>query len=209
MVKKLSMVWMARRTAMLATCATLVAASAQPLLAQDGGDSPAAVYAAAQKAAAQKDVSGIVRLVAPSERAMLAFSTDMGVSMVAEMWKGESAEKVKTRYAELRKKYKVPDDVEGEELQVGPDTPQAEIDVHIQKRAEKMFAGVDVVGYVGEIMALVLEMPEMAGRPLMPPEELADLKVEGDKARAKAGEREMSFVKEGGRWYLSSDVIGG
>ena len=198
-----------RTTTMLLALALLLLASALPVAAQDGADSPAAVFAAAQKAAAAKDVAGIVRLVAPSERALLAFSTDIGVQMVAEMWKGEGAEKVKTRYAEIKKKYKVPDDVEGEELQVGPDTPQAEIDAHVQKRAEKMYAGVDVVGYVGEIMSLILEMPEMADRPLMPQEPLTGLKVEGSKATAKAGERELQFLQEGGRWYLSSQVIGG
>ena len=43
----------------------------------------------------------------------------------------------------------------------------------------------------------------------VPQEQLADLKIDGDKASAKAGDRELAFVKEGGRWYLTSEVIGG
>jgi hypothetical protein len=180
-----------------------------PLAAQEGGESPEAVLTAAQKAAGAKDAKAIVRLVAPSERAMLAFSTDLGVDMMSEMWKGDSAKSLKTSYSELKKKYKVSEPPEGDALELGPDTSPEEIDQHIRKRAETMYAGVDIIGYVGDLMGLVLALPEMADRPLLPEGAPTDLKVDGDKATAMLGERTMQFVREGGRWYLSADALGG
>jgi hypothetical protein len=180
-----------------------------PLAAQEGGESPEAVLTAAQKAAGAKDAKAIVRLVAPSERAMLAFSTDLGVDMMSEMWKGDSAKNLKTSYSELKKKYKVPEPPEGDTLELGPDTSPEEIDQHIRKRAETMYAGVDIIGYVGDLMGLVLALPEMADRPLLPEGAPTDLKVDGDKATAMLGGRTMQFVREGGRWYLSADALGG
>jgi hypothetical protein len=180
-----------------------------PLAAQDGGESPEAVFTAAQKAASAKDAKAIVRLVAPSERVMLAFSTDLGVDMMSEMWKGDTAKNLKTSYSELKKKYKVPEPPEGDMLELGPDTSQEEIDQHIRKRAETMYAGVDLVGYVGDLMGLVLALPEMADRPLLPEGALSDLNVDGDKATAVIGEQPLQFVREGGRWYLSAQTLGG
>jgi hypothetical protein len=132
----------------------------------------------------------------------------MGVDMMSEMWKGESAKKLKASYGELKKKYKVPEPPEGDTLELGPDTPQEEIEAHIQKRADKMYAGVDVVGYVGELMGLLMAMPEMADRPIVPPGALSDLKIEGDKATGKVADQTLHFVREGGRWYLTSQIGG-
>ena len=193
----------------LLALAVATAVLASPLAAQDGTESPEALLAAAQKASTAKDAASIVRLVAPSERVMLAFSTDLGVDMMSEMWKGESAEKLKKSYAEIKKKYKVPDPPEDDTLELGPDTSQDEIDQHIRKRAEKMYAGVDLVGYVGELMGLVLAMPEMADRPLVPQGTATDVTIDGDTATAKVGEQVLQFVREGGRWYLSAQLVGG
>lgn len=180
-----------------------------PLAAQEGAESPEALLAAAQKAATAKDAKTIVRLVAPSERVMLAFTTDMGVEMMTEMWKGDSAKNLGASYAELKTKYKVSGPPEGDTLELGPDTSQEEIDAHIRKRAEKMYAGVDIVGYVGELMGLVMAMPEMADRPLVPAGALSDVKIEGDRATGKVGDQTLQFVREGGRWFLSAQLLGG
>jgi hypothetical protein len=182
---------------------------ASPASGQDGAESPQAVLAAAQAAAAAKDAKAIVRLVAPSERVMLAFSTDMGVDMMSEMWEGDTAKKLRSGYVELKKKYQVPEPPEGETLELGPDTSQEEIDAHIRKRAEAMYAKVDVVGYTAELMGLLLAMPEMADRPLVPPGSPADLKVEGDRATATIDGQPLQFLREGGRWYLSAHLLGG
>jgi hypothetical protein len=180
-----------------------------PLLAQDGAETPEALVAAAQKAATAKDARAIVRLVAPSERAMLAFVTDMGVELMSEMWKGESASKLKASYGELKKKYKVSDLPEGDTLELGPDTSQEEIDAHVRERAEKMYASTDVVAYVGDLMGLVMAMPEMADRHVVPPGALSDVKIEGDRATGKIGDRTLEFQREGGRWYLTAQLMGG
>jgi hypothetical protein len=187
----------------------VVAMLGTPVLAQDGAATPEALFEAAQKASAAKDTAALVRLVAPSERVMLAFTADMGVDMMSEMWKGESAQNLKARYAETKKKYKIPDPPEGETLELGPDTSQEKIEAHIRKRAEAMYAGVDAAGYAAELLGLVLTMPEMADRPIVPAGSLSDLTVEGDGATAKIGDQEVHFVREGGRWYLSGDLLGG
>lgn len=194
---------------LIATLTVGMFALVLPLAAQEGGESPEAVVTAAQKAAGAKDAKAIVRLVAPSERAMLAFSTDLGVDMMSEMWKGDSAKNLKTSYSELKKKYKVSEPPEGDTLDLGPDTSQEEIDQHIRRRAESMYQGVDLVGYVGDLMGLVLALPEMADRPLLPEGALSDLKVDGDKATATLGEQPLQFIREGGRWYLSAEALGG
>jgi hypothetical protein len=133
----------------------------------------------------------------------------MGVDMMSEMWKGESAQNLKAKYADAKKKYKVPEPPEGDMLELGPDTTQEEIEAHIRKRAEAMYTGVDTAGYAAELLALMMAMPEMADRPIVPEGALADLKVDGDRATAKVGEQELAFVREGDRWYLSSDLLGG
>jgi hypothetical protein len=35
----------------------------------------------------------------------------------------------------------------------------------------------------------------------------SDLKINGDLATGKAGEKSISFIREGDRWYLTADVM--
>ena len=75
------------------------------------------------------------------------------------------------------------------------------------KRAKKLFGHVDVMKYVPELMGIVINMPEMAEQTFIPQEKLVDLKIEGDRATAKAGEKNISFIREGGRWYLTAGIM--
>lgn len=182
-----------------------------PVLAGEieADNSPEAVFKAAQEAGEKKDFNTLVKLVAPSERPMLAFGTDMAVGMFVEFYEGEDVEKLKKKYQTIQTKYKVTSAEEdtSEKLQINNETPQEVIDAHMLKRAKKLYGHVDVVNYVPELMAIILEMPEMADQPVFPKEELTDLNIDGDKATGKVGEDEIIFVREDGRWYLTADVM--
>lgn len=175
----------------------------------EGGDSPEAVFKAAQAAGAAKDYAALVKLVAPSERPMLAFGTDIGVGMFVEFYEGEKADEMKKQYETIQKKYGVEPESEGEEetLHITQDTPQEVIDAHMRKRAQRLYGHVNVVDYVPDLMAIVINMPEMADHPGFPQEKLHDLQIDGDRATGTVGEKTISFLREGDRWYLTSDAM--
>jgi len=183
----------------------------KPVLAAEteGGDSPQAVFIAAQAAGAKKDFSTLAKLIAPSERPMLAFGTDMAVSMFVEFYEGEKSAALKKEYQEIQNKYgvKTNKEDEGEKLQITNETPQEVIDAHMHKRAKELYGHVDAVKYVPELMGIVISMPEMADESFIPQEKLADVKIDGDRATGKAGEETIYFIREGGRWYLTADVM--
>jgi len=182
-----------------------------PVLAGEikGDDSPQAVFKAAQKAGAKKDFNALVKLVAPSEHSMVAFGTDMGVGMFIEFYEGEKVEALKKKYQNIQSKYKIKTEDESEDgkLKITQDTPQEVIDAHMRKRAKKKFGHVDAAKYVPDLMGLVINMPEMAEQTFFPQEDLSDLKIEGDVATGKAGEKSIKFIREDGRWYLTADVM--
>lgn len=173
-----------------------------------GGDSPQAVFKAAQKAGANKDFAALAILIAPSELPMWAFGTDMGVGMFVEFYEGEKAAALKKEYQKIQNKYgiKTENEDESEKLHVTEDTPQEVIDAHIRKRAQKLYGDVDVGNYVPELMGIIVNMPEMAEQSFFPQDKLSDLKIDGERATAKAGEKDIIFLREGGRWYLTADV---
>jgi hypothetical protein len=171
-----------------------------------GGDSPQAVFKAAQKAGAKKDFSTLAKLVAPSERAMLAFGADFGVDMFLSFYEGEKAAKLNKKYQKIQKKYKIKDD-DGEKLQITQNTPQEVIDAHMRKRAEKKFGHVDAVKFVPEVMGIVANMPEMAEQTFIPQGKIKDVKINGNHATGKVDGESISFIKEGGRWYLLGGIL--
>ena len=172
-------------------------------------ESPQTVFKAAQSAGDKRDFSTLSKLVAPAERPMLAFSTDMAVGMFLEFYEGKKAPALKKKYEEVQNKYgiKSKDKDEGEKLHVTKDTPQKVIDAHIRKRAKKLYGQVDVVKYVPDLMEIVINMPEMAEQSFFPQGKLTDLKIDGDRATGKAGEKTLSFIREDGRWYLTADAM--
>ena len=181
----------------------------KPAIAGDAAcnDSPQAVFKIAQVAGGNKDFSTLTKLTAPTERPMLALSTDMAVSMFVEFYEGEKAPVLKKKYEEIQNKYSITNKDEGEKLHVTKDTLQEVIDAHIRKRANKLYGQVDVVKYVPDLMGLVVNMPEMADQSFFPKEKLTDLKIDGDKATGKSGGKTVSFIREGGCWYLTADVM--
>jgi len=178
-----------------------------PLFAGEDEDAIRTVFKAAQEAGVKRDFGALAELVAPSERPMMAFSSDFGVSMFVEFYEGPKAEELKKKYQAVQDKYKIKEENDDDQLKITQDTPQEVIDAHVRKRAEKRYGHVDMVKYIPELMAIILDMPEMAGQPFFPQEELGDLKIEGDQASAKAGEQTISFIREEGHWYLTGDNI--
>jgi len=182
-----------------------------PVLAgeTEGGDSPQAVFKAAQAAGAKRDFSTLTKLTAPSERSMLALGSDMAVGMFVEFYEGKKADELKKKYQEIQNKYgiKIENKDEGEKLKITPETSQEVINKHMRKRAKKLYGHVDTGKYVPSIMGIVINMPEMAEQSFFPQEKLSDLKIVGDKATGKAGKKSISFIREGGRWYLTADFI--
>ena len=182
-----------------------------PVLGENtkGGDSPQALFKAAQAAGAKKDFSALAKLVAPSEQPMLAFGTDMAVGMFVEFYEGEKAAKLQKKYQEIQNIYgiKTKNEDEGEKLHITQETPQEVIDAHMRKRAKKLYGHVDAMKYVPDLMGVILNMPEMADQSFFPQEKLSDLKIDGDHATGKAGEKSISFIREGNRWYLTADVM--
>ena len=181
----------------------------KPAIAGDTAcyDSPQAVFKIAQAAGGNKDFSTLTKLTAPTERPMLALSSDMAVGMFVEFYEGEKAPALKKQYEAIQNKYGITNKDQGEKLHVTKDTPQEEIDAHIRKRANKLYGQVDVVKYVPDLMDLVVNMPEMAEQSFFPKEKLTDLKIDGDKATGKSGGKTVSFIHEGGCWYLTADVM--
>jgi hypothetical protein len=174
------------------------------------GDSPQAVFKAAQAAGARKDYGTLVKLVAPSERPLLAFGTAMGVGMFVEFYEGEKADELRKKYQKIQKKYHIIEannEAEDEKLHITEETSQEVIDAHLRKRAQRLYGHVNAVEYVPDLMAIVINMPEMAEHSGFPQEELSNLQIDGDRATGNAGEKPISFVREGGRWYLTADVM--
>jgi len=174
-----------------------------------GGDTPQDVFKAAQAAGADRDFGALASLIAPSEHAMLAFGTNMAVGMFVEFYEGEKAADLKKKYDEIQSKHSVDmeKEDEGETLQITQDTPQEEIDAHLRKRAKMLFGHVDAVNYLPDLMGIVTAMPEMAEQSFFPQEELTDVKVDGDRATGTAGEKEISFIREDERWFLTADAM--
>ncbi len=195
----------------LALVLFLLVFDASPLLADDteGGETPQAVFAAAKKAGSVKDFNSFIKLVAPSERPMLAFGTDMGVDMFVEFYEGDKAEEYKMKYQDIQKKFGInpePED-KGETLQITSETPQEVIDEHMVKRANKLYGHVDAVNYISELLSFMFSMPEMAEQPFFPYNELLNLNIDGDKATGTAGDKAVSFIKENNRWFLTAGVM--
>jgi len=165
------------------------------------------LFKAAQEAGKKRDFAALTELVAPSERPMMAFSSDFGVSMFVEFYEGPKAEELKKKYQQVQDKYKIKDEAEDDKLAITQDTPQEVIDAHVRKRAENRYKDVDMVKFIPELMAIILDMPEMAEQTFFPQEELSDLKIEADHATAKAGTESISFIRENERWYLTGDMM--
>lgn len=173
----------------------------------EGGDTPQAVFDAARAAGAKNDFTALSKLVAPSERPMMAFGTDMAVGMSVDFYEGEKAPELKKEYEKIQQKYGIDKKDDGEKLQITNDTPQEVIDAHIRKRAQKLYGSVDVPTYVADLMAVIMTLPEMKGQAVFPQDKLSDLKIEGDKATGKSGDASLTFIREGGRWYLTADFM--
>ncbi|MGA7617620.1 MAG: hypothetical protein WBX15_20835 [Thermoanaerobaculia bacterium] len=177
--------------------------SATVALAQKGADSPEALLAAMQKAAENRDIDSLVRMVAPSEMPLLALQTDIGADMVADPSGDEHVKTLAKKIEKLRKKYGVVNKPDPHPMVVDSSTTQAELDAHMRKRAQDLYGNIDVTGYVAELTSLILSLPQLANQPFMPLGKAGKIQVDGDHASVKVGDEEVKMLRENGRWYLA------
>jgi len=74
------------------------------------------------------------------------------------------------------------------------------------EEAQKRLQGVDQVALLEDLVGVLTDLNPEAGQTMKPSREMyaaiTDVKVEGETASAKSGERTIEMVKIDGRWYL-------
>lgn len=202
MLKRISIKSPASMNRVLGGLAALLLA-ASCVSAESGADSPEALLAAAQKAAADRDGAALVRLVAPSQLLSLAAETDMAADFIGAFSEDDEAAALTAALVKLRDEYGVNEDVDLPPLEVDPDTTPEEVEARMAARAKMTYADVDLVGYVGELTALLMSMPAMEGQSPIPAGDIGDVRVDGDRVSALVGAQEIELLREDGRWYLA------
>ena len=226
--------------AALALCLCF-ALAASPLAAAAkvaaGAESPEALVARIEMAAAKGDIAEIAACLAPEDRAEMALGLvlgagmmigfmgmggDMGAAMAEgmgeavagqelsaedkaklEQGKQEMAKKVaalQKRYDEVLAKHGLADKLNNEApLEGDPGDPA---------NLAKLFAGVDDVALISDLWGLFKDLGEgeniSKSGPLADGAKITDLKVQGDRATAKAGDEAVELVKIDGRWYAKA-----
>lgn len=215
----------------LALAASPLAAAAQVAA---GAESPEALVARIEQAAAKGDVAEIAACLAPEDRAEMALglvlgagmmigfmgmSGDMGAAMAegvgeamagqelsaedkAKLDKGKQdmekkAADLQKRYDQILTKHGLADKLNNEApLEGDPEDP---------KNLERLFTGVDDVALISDLWGLFKDLGEgeniSKSGPLAGGAKVTDLKVQGDRATAKAGDEAVEMVKIDGRWY--------
>lgn len=207
------------------------AKSAAPL----GAESPQALVERVSKAAEKQDFAELAACLAPGDRAMMSMMMVLAVTMMtafsqmgsemasgmAEAFQDEesmtSEEKAKAaadkkemeeQTAAVAKKIETVLAKHGI-VDLMEKTPEPEPGSDPMKNAEKLFADVDQVALITDLMAIMNESFKDAekgegGPPMgkIPSGKLADLKIAGDTASGKVDGEDVRFVKVDGRWYL-------
>lgn len=173
----------------------------------DGGDSPQDVWRRARAAAKQKDPDTFFRLFPPDDRAMMGFTMVQGaniaISMKAAM-QGGDANAAQRELDAVLKKHGV------KELPKGaPPVTSGDKDA-VASAARQMFDGVDVVALMDDLISLMDKLGFEGGgwnftQTGNVDAELANLKIEGNRATATLDGKPGTFVKVNGRWYIESD----
>ncbi|MFQ5989665.1 MAG: LysM peptidoglycan-binding domain-containing protein [Candidatus Methylomirabilales bacterium] len=173
----------------------------------DGGDSPQDVWRRARAAVRRKDPHAFFRLFPPDDRALMGFTmvqgANIGISMKAAM-QGGDASAAQRELDALLKKHGV------KELPKGaPPVNPGDKDA-VTRAAREMFDGVDVVALIDDLIALMDKLGFEGGgwnftQTGNVDAELANLKIEGNRATATLDGKPGKFVKLNGRWYIQPD----
>lgn len=176
--------------------------------AGEGGDSPQDVFRRAKAAADQDDLHAFFRLISPDARAMMGYTmvmgANIGISMKAAMEGGDGSAAQKQLDTLLRKHgvKEYPKD--------GPPVNQNDQDA-VAAVAREMFRGVDVIALIEDLQALMAQLGFEGGGSKITGSvegELANLKIEGDRATATVGGKPGTFVRVNGRWYMEPELEG-
>ncbi|HEX5758280.1 MAG TPA: hypothetical protein VF121_03720 [Thermoanaerobaculia bacterium] len=213
-----------------AAAAKAAAKSSVPL----GADSPQALVERLTAAAETQDFAEVAASLAPPDRAMMSMMMVLAATMMtafsqmgsqmasgmAEAFQDEESmtDEQKAKAAADKKKMeeegaKITKKLEAVLTKHGitelmENTPDPAPGDDPAKNAEKLFADVDQVALISDIMGLMKESFKDSEKPAdspmgkIPKGELKDLKVTGDTATGTIDGEPVHFVKVDGRWFL-------
>ena len=167
-----------------------------PSTGSGSAQSPEALFNSL-KSIDRSDMSALVPYVAPDDRCLLSFASDFGASFMTAFSKDKS---LKTQYAAIREKYKLPDNSKSP-VKLNDQAAMLEY-------AKANYKDVDHAAFIKEVRTIMARIPGMTMKKKSPFKEMKDLKVEGSTATATAvtedGKTEnLGFVQIDGVWYLS------
>jgi len=164
-----------------------------------GSATPQEVFEKALEANRQRDQQALVVLVAPSERGMVVLDLfDIAAGMCTQN-PGEAKD-----LCELLQRHgleaAMAESAEAQEAEFELDFDERM--AHQMERASTTFAEVNVPLFAGELMSAFVALGAPDDDELFTYERLDSVEVDGDQAVGREGEREIKFLREGGRWYL-------
>lgn len=174
----------------------------------EGGDSPQDVFRRAKVAADHDDMHAFFQLISPDSRAVMGYTMVTGantaISMKAAMEGGDGSAAQK-QLDTLLQKHGVK-----EYPKEGPPINQADQDA-VAAVAREMFSGVDVIALIEDLQAFMAQLGFEGGSSKITggiEGELANLKIEGNRATATVGGKPGTFVRVNGRWYMEPELKG-
>ncbi len=199
-----------------------------------GAESPEALVARIEQAAAKGDVAEIAACLAPQDRAEMALglvlgagmmigfmgmSGDMGSAMAEGMGEAvtgqelpaedkakleQGKQEMEKKAADLQKRYDQILTKHGLADKLNNEAP-LEGDPEDPANLARLLSGVDDVALISDLWGLFKDLGEgeniSKSGPLAGGAKITDLKVQGDRATARAGDEAVELVKIDGRWY--------
>jgi len=214
-----------------ALAAALLVSLATPARAGDalGAESPQALAKRFAGAASTHDLAEVARCLAPEPRTeltagffasammMVAFSqmgAEMGSAMAGAFGEEMTDEQKAEAEAELEAARARGKEVEGRLTALlekhGIEVPDTEEAMAADDSSiEEDLADVDQPALLTDLVAFMDQLSEegemtSTREETVIPDELADLAIDGDRATAKLGDRDVEMVRIDGRWYFAS-----
>jgi hypothetical protein len=165
-----------------------------------GGTSPQDVFDRARIAAGEENVAGLLRLLAPDAQAELCLMMYVGTRMMIAMSEGQNAAR-ELRAIMQKHGAREPD----------PSSPAPDFNDREARRAaaRELFTGVDFPGFFEDLQKLAEKLGSTGGGMRLQKNsiggQLTDLRIDGDHATGRVGDRVHAFVRVDGRWYVELD----
>ena len=165
-----------------------------------GGATPEEVFAMALEANRQGDLGTLVSLVAPSERGMVFLDVFDGA---VEMCSQGAEDGV--LLCEVLRRHGLDAAMAG-----SPAAVEAEYELEFDERqtqrkmrASTIFSDVDLASFAPDLRNALVALGAPDDDPLFAYERLDSLETDGDAAVGQEADQRITFLREGGRWYLS------